>query len=378
MKVFFETFGCRLNRAEALEDEARYLAAGCERADSHAAADLIIVRGCSVTARAAQDCERLIKHLRRKYPGKSLLVKGCLEEAVKDSATDFFALPTSTARAYLKVQDGCSGKCSFCIVPRFRGKARSENFNELLDRGKRFIDSGYHEIVVTGCNLALYASEGKYLDDLIAALSDLSPDCRVRLGSVEPGSAAKRVVEVMAERKNLCRFLHVPVQSASARILAAMRRPYSVREVEELLVLAARRMPTLSLGCDLMTGFPGETPADFEATKNLLLRHRFALAHIFPYSERPGTDASTMAGAVAKMVRKERAKELAALAVKLREERARSFVGRQVEIVVERDDCLSGWTDGYFRFHGKKTDRSRRKELVSVPVSSVRGDTLFM
>ena len=145
MKVCFETFGCRLNRAEALDQEAEYLAAGWELTDSHSDADIIVVRGCSVTRRAQRECEHLIAHIRKKYPLKRLLIEGCLATshtakiAVQHAlgalhkTTDVVPVPTRTARAYLKVQDGCAGKCSFCIVPKFRGQSTSVDFGAVLD-----------------------------------------------------------------------------------------------------------------------------------------------------------------------------------------------------------------------------------------------------
>ncbi len=361
MKVCFETFGCRLNRAEALEEEAKYLARGWERTESHADAHLIVVRGCSVTARAQRDCERLVDHLKRKYPFKRILVTGCLPSADKSyivkerillssGRTDHSAsppVPTRTARAYLKVQDGCNGACTFCIVPKFRGPAKSVPWFDVLDRAKRFLDAGYREIVVTGCNLALYRSGTHDLADLTAALADLSDAHRVRLGSVEPGPAAVETVHAMAERANICRFLHVPIQSGSTRILSAMRRPYRLRHIDELLQLASRQMPNLGLGCDLMTGFPDETDIDQLATVGLLKRHPFTKAHVFPFSERPGTIAAMMPNPVEPEVRVARAKELARIADDKRTRFAQRFKGRTVEIVVEDEETLSGWTSEY-------------------------------
>ena len=351
MKVCFETFGCRLNKAEALAMEADYLARGWERTESHADADLVVVRGCSVTARAQRDCEKLIDHLRRRYPRTPVRVFGCLKDGTKSAAFDDgdFVVPTRTAKAYLKVQDGCSGQCTFCIVPKFRGASVSLDFDEAVNRAKRFIDAGYHEIDVTGCNLALYASGGKRLPELVAALAEVSPDCRIRVSSLEPGACAREVVAAMAEHANVCRFLHVPVQSGSNRILRAMRRPYSLRDVEELVAEATKRMPNLGLGCDLMTGFPDEGHDDFVATEGLLTRLPFNLAHIFPYSERPGTLAAAFVGAVPKEKRSARAHHLAHVIEEKRLKYARRFLARDVEIVVEGETKTEGWTGEYLR-----------------------------
>lgn len=365
MKVCFETFGCRLNRAEALEEEAQYLARGWERTESHEDAQLIVVRGCSVTQRAQRDCERLIEHIKKKYPFKRVIVTGCLPSADKsytlrgirqrtpntqtptNTQTPGSPVPVRTARAYLKVQDGCNGHCTFCIVPKFRGTSKSEPFEATLDKAKRFIDAGYHEIVVTGCNLSMYASDGKRLPDLLSSLAELDPNCRVRLGSLEPGPIAMDTVHVIAEHANLCRFLHIPVQSGSERILSAMRRPYKVKDVDALVREAVRLMPDLGLGCDILTGFPDEMENDFLATKALFKRLPFSNAHVFPYSERPGTLAAALPNAVPPPVRSARAHEIADLANVSRNHFVKRFKGRTVEVVIEDEKNLAGWTSEY-------------------------------
>lgn len=395
MKVCFETFGCRLNRAEALDQEAQYIADGWEVTDNHEAANLIVVRGCSVTQHAQRDSERLIEQIRRKFPFKRILVTGCMPGAKGKDAGPRGAgaraatlpqpqsediadrpIPTRTARAYLKVQDGCAGQCTFCIVPSFRGSSVSVDFDAVTDRAKRFIDAGYHEIVVTGCNLSLYASQGKRLPELLAALSELSPDCRIRLGSLEPSNVARDVVDVVAARGNICRFLHIPIQSGSNHMLITMKRPYFVRDVDMLLKTAKEKIPYVALGCDLMTGFPGEVENDFIATRGLIERNPFSLVHVFPYSERPGTRAADLPGAVDPASRKARAKRLADLGDAKRAMYARRFLGRTVEIIVEDERECAGWTSEYLWCvcpHAKGQRKSPRK----VRVVSIDGDVLI-
>ncbi len=389
MNVCLETFGCRLNRAEALEDEARYVADGHRIVETHAEADLIVVRGCSVTARAQKDCERLIRHLQGKYPAKRIAVVGCLPEAKRRDApllTDGskMAVPTRTARAYLKVQDGCSGRCSFCIVPQFRGKSSSVPFDEVMERARRFIESGYHEIVVTGCNLSLYASGGRRLPELAAALAALSPDCRIRLGSVEPGACAREVVHAMAENAGICRFLHVPIQSGSNRILSAMRRPYQMNDVDSLISEAVSLMPLVGIGCDLIAGFPDETEVDFRLTQGFLARHVIANAHVFPYSPRPGTLAAGLPGALTEDIRRARARHLAKLAEESRRKFAKRFVGRSVDVVVESESSLRGWTSEYLWFEKSRLETvglrplvSHRKESMRFQVRAAHGGVLY-
>ena len=388
MKVCFETFGCRLNRAEALDQEAEYLAAGWELTDSHSDADIIVVRGCSVTRRAQRECEHLIAHIRKKYPLKRLLIEGCLATshtakiAVQHAlgalhkTTDVVPVPTRTARAYLKVQDGCAGKCSFCIVPKFRGQSKSVDFDAVLDKAKRFIDAGYHEIVVTGCNLSLYASGGKRLPELLAALAALSPDCRIRLGSLEPSDVAIDVVATMAGNSNVCRFMHIPVQSASNRILSAMKRPYLMKDVRDLVCAIRKQIPDAGIGCDLMTGFPSEGDLDFMATRGMLERDPFSRVHVFPYSERPGTPAAALPHVVPPEIRKARARDLSLIADKKRTAFATHFIGKATDIVVEDEDTCSGWTSEYLWCSCPNTHLPR-KSLVAVRIVESKGHTLI-
>ena len=361
--------------------EAAYLAKGWTVTARPAEADLLVVRGCSVTARAQRDCERRIDHLRRHYPKTPLRLCGCLPKAMKASspaaqspsgAAAVPTVPTRTARAYLKVQDGCSCACTFCIVPTFRGASVSVPFADVLDRARRFVEAGYRELVVTGCNLALYSSEGQHLPELVAALAAVSADCRIRLGSLEPGPCARETVSAMAAAPNVCRFLHIPVQSGSNRILAAMKRPYLVRDVEALVGTATKLLPGLGLGCDVMTGFPDESAFDFAATEGLLRRLPFNHAHVFPYSERPGTLAAAFGGAVPRDVRSVRAHQLADLVRTKREQFARRFLGREVEIVVEGERKTEGWTGEYLRC--QTVSPAPRKARARIAVAKVHGD----
>ena len=383
MKVCFDTFGCRLNRAEALAQEAGFVSRGWQTTDSHSEADLIIVRGCSVTARAQHDCEKLVEHIISKYPNKRVVVTGCLKEKrneaiLRDLSLD--EIPMKTARAYLKVQDGCTGNCSFCIVPQFRGRPVSVDFQAVLDKAKRFIDAGYREIVLTGCNLSLYHSGGKHIAELADALANLDERCRVRVSSIEPTTAASELVDVMAENDNICRFLHLPIQSGANVILNAMRRPYSTRTVEELVNKALAKMPFLAIGCDLMTGFPGEGDLEALATRTLFRRFHISRAHIFTFSERPGTVAAMLPNEVPKEIRRERARELTEVADAERTRFAKKMVGRDVEIIVEDENAVAGWTGEYLWCRAQhelaERFRQKRRERVKMRVVKAEGHML--
>ena len=431
MKVAFVTFGCRLNRAESLDLEARYRAAGHEIIDlggprscaaentdsggprSRAAAipDLILVRGCSVTAKAQRDCEKAIAHLRTRFPTSEIRPLGCLPNAQtgtpnpqptthNSQLSTPAPIPTSTSRAYLKIQDGCSGKCAFCIVPHFRGPPVSIPFDEITARMKSYLAAGYREIVLTGCNLSLYHSGNHNLASLLAALAELGsvpqtggprsyaadsypqtggPRCcaaaRIRIGSLEPGPWCDDILDVMVEHPNICRFLHLSLQSGSNRILKRMNRPYEITWAERFCTAARERLgKDLALGADIITGFPGETEEDFEATRAFLERHTFSNLHVFPYSERPGTPAATMDGTVPRSVRLVRARNLTVLGRIQRAAFAQTFLGREVEVCVERGG-ERGWTDSYLPCKWKGP--AERRSLVRKRVTAVTGDTLL-
>jgi len=386
MNVCFETFGCRLNRAEALEDEAKCLAAGHRLVTDHQEADFFVIRGCSVTSRAQRDCEKLIQHLREKYPTKRVYVTGCLKEAkplVIKSTPDRVPVPTRTARAYLKVQDGCSGKCAFCIIPRFRGESVSEGFTATLDKARRFIDAGYHEIVVTGCNLSLYADGGKRLPDLVAALAGLDRGCRVRLGSIEPHLAAEETIAAMAEHDNVCRFLHLAIQSGSDAVLQRMKRPYTAEAVCTLIRRARTLTPQLAVGADMIAGFPGEQEVDHLASTALLTLMRIVNVHAFPYSKRPGTRAAVMPNPLPHATIVQRAKALAEIGDTNRRAFSQRFLGQTVEVVVEKENAHVGWTGEYLWFEELQGEKlspeptNERKKCLAFKVRKVRHGRLY-
>ena len=395
MTVAFKTFGCRLNRAEALDEEARYLASGYIVVDLNGTPpDVIVVRGCSVTAKAQRDCEKEIARLRAHFPLSEIRLAGCLpgiqsnNQTIPQSENQTIPspVPLATSRAYLKVQDGCSGKCAFCIVPKFRGSPVSVPFFDVLARARAFLAAGYHELVVTGCNLALYRSQGHGLADLLSALAELDPSCRIRLGSLEPGICDGAILDAFERHPNICRFIHLSLQSGSDAVLKRMNRPYTVGDVAAFCTEAFRRLgPRLALGADIIAGFPGETGEDHELTARLLAQtfpttspgrpsSFFSNLHVFPYSERPGTPAAVMDGALPRSVRQERARALESLGRAQRGAFAHSLVGQTVEVCVEKD-CLHGWTAEYLSCRLKGP--ARRRSLVEVVVGHTEGDVLF-
>ena len=377
MRYAFVTFGCRLNKAESLDLEAALAAEGNETVKDLADADVIVVRCCSVTAKAQRDCEREISRLRREYASAEIIPTGCIPGAKKISVRRTDALPGSTARAWLKIQDGCSGKCAFCTVPFFRGQPVSVPFEQVMERAAAFYEAGYREIVLTGCNTALYRSGSACLADVISSVAALSSAWRVRLSSLEPGVCDSEVLDAFSRHSNICRFIHLSVQSGSDRILKLMRRRYQSETIARFAEHARMSMPDVCLGGDFICGFPGETEEDFSATVELVRNCRFSNLHVFPYSERPGTEAASMSGIVHPSIRKKRVAVLEECGRKNQADFAMSFVGKKVQVCVEKaaDGRCRGYTGEYLPCEFNSGTACRR-DLVNVEIISAAGPQL--
>jgi threonylcarbamoyladenosine tRNA methylthiotransferase MtaB len=384
VRISFRTFGCRLNQAETAAFERAFAAAGWQVAPFGEPADVAVIHGCAVTRPAELECLRLARGLKRRAAGRGdpapwVVLVGCVVEAGggpvpgvdllvarKDKARlpEILARlagqtspdrptgrppPVRRVRALLKVQDGCDFFCSYCIVPHLRGPPVSRPWQVVLDEARTLAAAGATELVVTGCNLACYRDGTRGLADLVAAICALDEVGRVRLGSIEPATGEREIVDLMGACPKLCRHLHLPLQSGDAAVLRAMGRRYTPESFAATVCDAAGRVPGLGLGTDAIVGFPDETEAAFGNTRRLLAALPFGNLHVFPYSERPGTRAAELPGRVAPAVRKARAASLLALREAKRQSFALEFVGREVDVLVERADRHGGrgWTGAY-------------------------------
>ena len=414
MTVSFKTFGCRLNRAETLRFERAFVAAGVSAVPFGEPSDIVVVHSCAVTQTAESECLRFARSLRRKNPGVFLVFAGCAAESAspvtfaslgidlvvrregRDALVETVlarlaergqerrpaAAPPdgpSLHRALLKVQDGCSCFCSYCIVPYTRGAPRSRPFAECLEEARRHVEAGFQEIVAVGCNLAFYEDGGRTLPDLLQALAELAGNGRVRLGSLEPGRCEREVAALMAREPRLCNFLHLPLQSGSDPVLKRMGRGYTVAELRRTLDAICSEVPMLGLGADFITGFPGETDAMFEETKRLIESYPFSNLHVFPYSERPGTPAVSFDGKVPVAERKRRARELIELRGEKREFFAKRHLGKAVGVLVERikEGVARGWTEDYLECRIEASPSIRPGRLVQAVPYALDGDALL-
>jgi len=245
--------------------------------------------------------------------------------------------PGARSRPLVKIQDGCDCRCSYCIVPLVRGPSISFDIAGIRDQVLRAAESGAAEIVLTGVDLAAWGrcGDGRYghLASLLEHVTGLGTGARFRLSSLEPYGLDSGLIDAIAAGHDICPHIHIPMQSGSDTVLARMNRPYSAQRFAELVETAAARIPGLVLGMDVIVGFPGETDAEFEQTRDMILRLPTTYLHVFPYSRRPGTPAADAADQIPDGVRKERGRLLRAISTERRAKHVASLVGRRVEVV---------------------------------------------
>ena len=359
------TFGCRLNAFES--EVIRQHAAGL--------ADTVVVNTCAVTAEAERQCRRAIARVRRDRPGAEIVVTGCAAQiaperwaglpgvrrvignqekllaetwlpggasAVGDIrlARAHTAQPitgiTGRARAFLDVQQGCDHACTFCIIPQGRGPSRSLPVKEAVRQVRTIAEAGIKEVVLTGVDLASYASRDASLGDLVLAILEAVPDLpRLRLSSLDPAAIDPSLWRALAEHDRLMPHLHLSVQAGSDLVLKRMRRRHSRADALAVIREARRLRPGIAIGADLIAGFPTETDALFEQTLHFVQEADLPYLHVFPYSERQGTPASRMP-AVPVPVRRERAERLRQAASPIAARFHQAQLGRIVRVVVER------------------------------------------
>jgi threonylcarbamoyladenosine tRNA methylthiotransferase MtaB len=409
VKYAIFTFGCRVNQADSLsiEDELR------RRGNVAAApedADLIVVNTCSVTAAADQGARQTIRRAARVNPDVRVVVTGCyatrrpdevaelpnvvrviandrkeslvteLEAAGELTTADRFngadgpcgmtLEPGVAGRTALtlRVQTGCDEECSYCIIPTTRGRGRSRPLGELLRDVSRAVDAGYREIAITGVHLGSYGRDlhdGADLTRLVRELGGWSGDVLFRISSLEPMDCTPAIIDIAAHSPRIAPHFHLPLQHGSDAVLRAMRRPYTTRYFREVVEAIHRRLPDAAIGTDVIVGFPGETDADFEATAHILETLPIGYAHVFPYSDRPGTVAAALAAKVDGNLIRERARALREIVACKSEQFRRHQVGRPMKALTV-DDGTSVVTGNYLKVRIR--DSQPRNSWVMVTV----------
>ncbi|MCL1879572.1 MAG: MiaB/RimO family radical SAM methylthiotransferase [Actinomycetia bacterium] len=383
--------GCKLNRAESDQMAASLEAAGLHATEA-AVADLILINTCTVTAEADAKTRQAIRHALNINPTAWVVACGCavaidaascqtLGERVRAVADHSAAVTAALAlldlagqgvpeppaleqvlaksqpgqnvecserrmagqrilprqRVDLKIQDGCDGQCSYCVVRKARGPSRSLAAAGLIKQLTAIAASGIKEVVLTGVNLGSYQDGSLGLAGVAEELMGHCPDLRLRLSSLEPNDLSPDILALIAASDGrLAAHLHLPLQSGSDAVLAAMRRPYNAADYASIVEAARRIVPRISLSTDVIVGFPGETDADFQKTMEFCRQMAFMNIHVFRYSVRPGTEAAAIADQVDAETKKVRAFQLRQLARQLTLEDIRRRIGSSEKVLVEK------------------------------------------
>ncbi len=403
-RVAMSNLGCRVNRVE-LDAIARELeAAGCELVKEDDA-DAIVINTCAVTSEAEAKARKAVRHAAGLPQEPIVLATGCvaslfapelealaanviveadkalvagrvLSELGVDCASGGLGAmrshgssvtPTGRMRPGLKIQDGCDNRCTYCIVWKARGAARSVSPDEVLSGVRSLIEDGAREVVLTGIDLGRYEFEGLDLAGLLVRILEETEVARLRLSSIEPAGVTDELLRVMANSEGgVAPFLHIPLQSGCDATLSRMGRPYTVAEYEEVVERARAALPGVAIACDLIVAFPGETDEEFSESLATCERIAFSKMHVFRYSRRPGTVAASMVGQVDPVVSAERGRLMRECAAASRHSYAESLVGSEQLVLVEHD--ARGVTGGLVDV---VVDEGHLGELISVVPSGL-------
>jgi threonylcarbamoyladenosine tRNA methylthiotransferase MtaB len=402
MKVALLTLGCRVNQSESSVIEGTLKENGITIVNLSDNPDFCIINTCTVTSKSDYQSRQLIRRAAR--TGAKVLVTGCYSELKSEEATsipgvfklienrrkyeitdivmgtkiDPFYGNCSRSRPYLKVQDGCNFKCAYCSVPLARGKSRSIPVEDAVRTAHFIAEQGYNEIVLTGIHLGTYGfdlKEKSNLNDLIKKILLETKIHRLRLSSLEINEINDEFIELLQEDR-ICRHLHLPLQSGSNKILNLMKRRYSAQQFSKKIMMIFRKVENISLGSDIIAGFPGEGEEEFLKTYTLLRELPFSYLHIFPFSPRPYTEAAEMTTKPSRDVVRKRMEKLLELNRIIRARYMSSQVSRILEVIVEEkinEGTVAGTSSNYLKISAL-SDIYIRGSLVFVrPTSIVDG-----
>jgi len=420
-RVSFHTLGCRLNQAETALMAEKFRTKGYVLTDHGTPVEVAVIHTCTVTDRADARCRHAIRKIRKRSPGALICAVGCLSQsdpdqvaAVRgvdlvvgnerkydladllethvrggDAAVHVSRRPdlnvpsypeagyhVRATRANIKVQDGCAFACTYCPLPRIRGRPRSRPLDEILAEGRALVRRGHRELVVTGVNIGTYRHETFCLSHLARALSEIPGLARVRISSIEPTTIEDELLEWMAVSPRACRHLHVPLQSGDDGVLERMRRFYTTAEYTAFVKKALALVPGLGLGTDVIVGFPGETEAEYRNSRRFVSSLPFTYLHVFSYSDRRKTASARYDGKVDRATVKARSADLRALALEKKQAFFRAHLGREVEVLMEtvdEDGLRKGLTSSYLRV-GVKPSAAGENDRVRVRLTSAEED----
>ena len=400
--VAFQTLGCKLNFSETSTLARKFVAAGYERVPFEMKADVYVINTCSVTDNADKKFKSLARQTRQRNPNAYLIAVGCYaqlqpEELAKEDSVDLvlgakekfdiisyltdLSRPEQTqvhacsieetdtyvgsyaigerTRAFLKVQDGCDYKCTYCTIPQARGISRSDTLENIISQAKEIVRQDIKEIVLTGVNIGDYGKgefgnkkhEHTFLE-LVQALDEVEGIDRFRISSIEPNLLSEELINFVAASKRFVPHFHMPLQSGNNEILGQMRRRYQRELYVDRVNQIKRLMPDACIGVDVIVGFPGESDQHFLDTYSFLVDLPVSYLHVFSYSERPNTPAASMQNQVPKAVRQKRSKMLRGLSAKKRHAFYESQLQKTKTILFEaenKEGYIQGFTENYVK-----------------------------
>ncbi|NNJ53181.1 MAG: tRNA (N(6)-L-threonylcarbamoyladenosine(37)-C(2))-methylthiotransferase MtaB, partial [Ignavibacteriaceae bacterium] len=357
-----------------------------------------VLNTCSVTETAEKECRQIIRRALRQNPKAYIIVTGCYAQlrpeeianidgvdAVLGSSEKFnlfsilnnfekqelaciyvnpieetthFGIAHSTdsdsrTRAFLKIQDGCDYNCSFCTIPLARGSSRSLTANSVIEQFRSLVNHGYKEIILTGVNVGDYGKNiNSSLFELVSQLINIEGEFRIRISSVEPNLITGDLLQLISKSDKMCNHLHIPLQSGSPKILKSMQRRYTTNDYKNLIFKAKKVIPDLSVGVDVIVGFPSETEADFIQTHNFLRDLPVSYLHVFTYSERPDTTAINLPSPVEVSERKRRNNILRTLSEKKKKQFYSEIDDTIQQVLFEHSNnngMMQGYTSNYIK-----------------------------
>ena len=425
MKTFFiETWGCQMNELDTQRLSGNLKLRGYKRVDEEASADLILLNTCSVRDKAEQ---KVFSHLGRLREMKrerdvTIGVCGCVAQqegerilerapwvdfvmgpgnvghldAVLEQGTrlaidfpedrnyDYLALDrTSPTKAWVTIIEGCNKNCTFCIVPTTRGREVSRPFDDVLAEARAAVESGRVEIELLGQTVNAYRCPvtGKDFGALLGAVAEIEGVVRLRFTTSHPAEVSDSMIAAMRDHANISRYLHLPVQSGSSRVLRRMKRLYTREKYLETIGRIRKEIPDIHFSTDIIVGFPGETEEDFQETLSLIEEVGYGSLFAFKYSPRPGTPALRIGDAIDETIADDRLQRLFALHERIKRERLESYRGRVVPVMVEGPSkhdpaMLSGRTDDFWvvNFHGDPS--TPLGSILGVRIDSAQHHTL--
>ena len=422
LTVAILTLGCKVNQYESEAVAKLFTDSGCTLTENLETADIIIVNTCAVTAVSSKKSRQTI-HRATRNPDAVIAVMGCyaqsspqeisniegvnvimgtadklkvaalVEQALKNRDEKFFNvqraedittfeelphMPQRT-RAFMKIENGCNNFCAYCIIPYLRGRVRSRSLDSIKAECELLAAKGYKEIVLTGIHIGAYGRDlgGRVtLVDAIKTVLSYAAPLRLRLGSLESAEMSDELIDLMKSDKRICNHVHLPLQAGSDEILKLMRRPYTTKIFDALTARLVKEIPDVSIGTDLIAGFPCEDEKLFAETLEFVKAQPFSKIHVFPFSAREGTVAATMENQVPPQIKKLRIAQL----IEVSDEKELAFrkklIGKNVEIIAETEseNLFDGLTKNYVRVFVPANKKIKSGDVINVSVEKIFGN----